>query len=47
MNAKIRKKLAQDKRRIERRVVYRLLGWNRWLEVFFRLVDQSHRPLRC
>jgi hypothetical protein len=30
-----------------RRIVYRLLGWNRWLDVFFRLVDQLRRPLRC
>ena len=30
-----------------RRIVYRLLGWNRWLEVFFRLMDQLSRPLRC
>ncbi len=30
-----------------RRIVYRLLGWNRWLEVFFRLVGQLRRPLRC
>ena len=28
-------------------IVYRLLGWNRQLDVFFRLVDQLHRPLRC
>ena len=30
-----------------RRIVYRLLGWNRWLDVFFRLTDRLHRPLRC
>jgi len=30
-----------------RRIVYRLLGWNRWLAVFFRLLDQLRRPLRC
>jgi len=30
-----------------RRMVYRLLGWNRWQEVFFRLHDQLNRPLRC
>jgi hypothetical protein len=30
-----------------RRIVYRLLGWNRWLETLFRLVDSWRRPLRC
>lgn len=35
-----------------RRLVVRLLGWNTWQPVFFRLVDQfvrpaSPRPLRC
>jgi hypothetical protein len=30
-----------------RRIVYRLLGWNRWLNVLFRLVDSWRRPLRC
>jgi hypothetical protein len=30
-----------------RRVVYRLLGWNRWLEVFFRCLDSLRCPLRC
>ena len=30
-----------------RMIVYRLLGWNRWLDVFFRLVEQLRRPLRC
>lgn len=29
-----------------RRIVYRLLGWNRQLDVFFRLVEQLRRPLR-
>ena len=33
--------------RTSRRIVYRLLAWNRRLDVFFRLVDQLHRPLRC
>jgi hypothetical protein len=33
--------------RTSRRIVYRLLGWNRWLDVFFCLVDQLWRPLRC
>lgn len=30
-----------------RKIVYRLLGWNPWQEVFFRLLDQLNRPLRC
>ena len=30
-----------------RRIVYRLLGWNRWLAVFFRLTEPLRRPLRC
>jgi hypothetical protein len=30
-----------------RRIVYRLLGWNRWLDVFFRCLDSLRRPLRC
>lgn len=30
-----------------RRIVYRLLGWNRWQKVFFRLLDQLRQPLRC
>ena len=25
-----------------RRLIYRLLGWNPWLSVFFRLVDRLH-----
>lgn len=25
-----------------RRLIYRLLGWNPWLGVFFRLVDRLH-----
>jgi hypothetical protein len=29
------------------RLVYRLLGWNPWQAVFFRLLDQLRRPLRC
>lgn len=33
--------------RTSRRIVYRLLGWNRWLDVFFRLVEPLRRPLRC
>jgi hypothetical protein len=30
-----------------RRVVYRLLAWNAWQHVFFRLLDQLRQPLRC
>jgi Transposase DDE domain group 1 len=33
--------------RTSRRIVYRLLGWNRQLDVFFRLVEQLQRPLQC
>jgi hypothetical protein len=29
------------------RIVYRLLGWNPWQPVFFRLFEQLGRPLRC
>ncbi len=30
-----------------RRIVYRLLAWNRWQPVFLRGVDALHYPLRC
>jgi Transposase DDE domain group 1 len=30
-----------------RKIVYRLLGWNPWQHVFFRLLDQLGQPLRC
>jgi hypothetical protein len=30
-----------------RKIVYRLLAWNPWQHVFFRLLDQLGRPLRC
>mgnify|MGYP000188673121 CR=1 FL=1 len=30
-----------------RRIICRLLAWNPWQHVFFRLVDQLRRPLRC
>ena len=30
-----------------RRIVFRLLGWNPWQEVFFRLLYQLRLPLRC
>ena len=29
-----------------RRIVYRLLSWNRWQPTFFRLLDQLRLPLR-
>ena len=32
---------------VGRRIVYRLLAWNPWQHVFFRLLDQLDRPLRC
>jgi Transposase DDE domain group 1 len=30
-----------------RRLLYRLLGWNEYLYIFFRAVDSFCRPLRC
>ena len=33
--------------RTGRRIVYRLLAWNGWQQVFFRLVDRLRLPLRC
>jgi hypothetical protein len=30
-----------------RKIVYRLLAWNPWQHVFFRLLDQLAKPLRC
>ena len=33
--------------RTGRRIVYRLLAWNRWQEVFFRAVDALCSRLRC
>jgi hypothetical protein len=33
--------------RTARRIVFRLLAWNPWQHVFFRLADQLRRPLRC
>lgn len=30
-----------------RRLVCRLLAWNEWQEVFFRLAEQLRRPMRC
>jgi len=33
--------------RTGRKIVCRLLAWNPWQHVFFRLLDQIARPLRC
>ena len=33
--------------RTGRRLIYRLLAWNPWQHVFFRLLDQLREPLRC
>jgi len=33
--------------RTGRGIVYRLLSWNPWQHVFFRLLDQLRLPLRC
>jgi hypothetical protein len=33
--------------RTGRRIVYRLLSWNPWQHVFFRLAAQMRQPLRC
>jgi len=33
--------------RTGRKIVYRLLSWNPWQPVFFRLLDQLRHPLRC
>ncbi len=33
--------------RTGRRITFRLLSWNRWLNVFFRAVDVLRHPLRC
>ena len=30
-----------------RRIVYRLLAWNPWQHVFFRLLDRLCRPMKC
>ena len=29
------------------KIIYRLLAWNPWQSVFFRLVEQLRKPLRC
>ena len=33
--------------RTSRKIVCRLLAWNPWQDVFFRLLEQIARPLRC
>jgi len=30
-----------------RRIVYRLLGWNRWLKILFRFIESLRYPMRC
>jgi hypothetical protein len=30
-----------------RRIVFKLLAWNRWMLAFFRLLDQLRVPIRC
>ncbi len=29
------------------KILYRLSSWNPWQHVFFRLLDQLERPLKC
>ena len=33
--------------RTGRKIVYRWMAWNPWQQVFFRLLDQLNRPLKC
>ena len=33
--------------RTSRKIIYRFLAWNPWAPVFFRLMDQLRKPLRC
>lgn len=33
--------------RAGRKIIHRLLAWNPWQHVFFRLLDQLNRPLTC
>ena len=33
--------------RTGRRIIYRMLSWNPWQSVFFRLADCFRKPLRC
>jgi hypothetical protein len=33
--------------RTSRRLVFRLLAWNRWQAVFLRAFDQLRQPLQC
>ena len=33
--------------RTSRKIIYRFLAWNPWQPVFFRLVEQLRKPLRC
>ena len=29
------------------KIIYRFLAWNSWQPVFFRLVEQLRKPMRC
>jgi hypothetical protein len=29
------------------KIIHRLLSWNPWQHVFFRLLDQLSKPLKC
>ena len=33
--------------RTGRKIIFRLLAWNPWQRVFFRLLDQLKQPLKC
>jgi hypothetical protein len=33
--------------RTSRKIIYRFLAWNPWQSVFFCLVEQLRKPLRC
>ena len=33
--------------RTSRRIIFKVLAWNRWLPVFFRLLDRLQVPIRC
>ena len=33
--------------RTSRKIIYRFLAWNPWQTVFFRLMEQLRKPLRC
>jgi hypothetical protein len=33
--------------RTGRKIIYRMLAWNPWQSVFFRLLDALRLPMRC